>query len=233
MGAILGGTMRSPFTGAIFALELTHDVNALLPLFVAVTVAHGFTVLTLKRSILTEKVARRGYHLSREYAIDPLEILKVREVMRTNVVALPAGATTPVELAALLDSDRVQRVQRLFPIMQDGRFAGIVQRSEVERLLASPNGDLRMAELVIREPVIAFPDEPLRVVVQRMAETGFTRFPVVSRDDPMNLLGMISLYDLLQARVRNLEAERRRERVLPLRLARPLRQRQRDVVEVG
>jgi H+/Cl- antiporter ClcA len=63
MGAILGGTMRSPFTGVIFALELTHDVNMLLPLLLAVTIAHAFTVLTLRRSILTEKVARRGYHL--------------------------------------------------------------------------------------------------------------------------------------------------------------------------
>ena len=68
MGAILGGTMRAPFTGVVFALELTHDVNILLPLLVAVTLAHGFTVLVLGRSILTEKVARRGYHLSREYS---------------------------------------------------------------------------------------------------------------------------------------------------------------------
>src|ERR1043166_9474070 len=92
MGAILGGTMRAPFTGVVFALELTHDVNILLPLLVAVTLAHGFTVLVLGRSILTEKVARRGYHLSREYSVDPLEILFVREVMRPNIVALPAGA---------------------------------------------------------------------------------------------------------------------------------------------
>src|SRR5205085_4545390 len=90
MGAILGGTMRSPFTGVVFALELTHDVNMMLPLLVAVTIAHGFTVLLLRRSILTEKVARRGFHVSREYAVDPLEILFVREVMRANVVAIPA-----------------------------------------------------------------------------------------------------------------------------------------------
>jgi len=85
MGAILGGTMRSPFTGVIFALELTHDVSVLLPLLVASVIARGFTVLTLRRSILTEKVARRGYHLSREYAVDPLEIILVREVMRTSI----------------------------------------------------------------------------------------------------------------------------------------------------
>jgi hypothetical protein len=76
-------------TGVLFTLELTHDINMLLPLLVAVSVAHAFTVLVMKRSILTEKIARRGYHLTREYSIDPLEILFVREVMTGNVVALP------------------------------------------------------------------------------------------------------------------------------------------------
>src|SRR6185295_9963223 len=93
MGAILGGTMRSPFTGIVFVLELTHDVNLLLPLMIGVTCAHAVTVLLLRRSILTEKVSRRGFHLTREYATDPLEILFVREVMRTKLVALSAGAT--------------------------------------------------------------------------------------------------------------------------------------------
>ena len=88
MGAILGGTMRAPFTAILFALELTHDINVLLPLLVAAMLAHATTVLLLKRSILTEKVARRGLHLTREYATDPLEILFVREVMRTKLVAL-------------------------------------------------------------------------------------------------------------------------------------------------
>src|SRR5205823_812355 len=88
MGAILGGTMRSPLTAVVFAVELTHDVNMMLPLLLAVTMAHGFTVLALRRSILTEKISRRGYHLSREYSIDPLEIIFAREVVRTAVVVL-------------------------------------------------------------------------------------------------------------------------------------------------
>src|SRR6478735_9244803 len=101
MGAILGGTMRSPFTGVVFAFELTHDVNILLPLLVAVTIAHGFTVLVLDRSILTEKVARRGFHMSREYAVDPLEIIFAREVMRDNIVALRAGAPIDTLVSSL------------------------------------------------------------------------------------------------------------------------------------
>ncbi|HXI60877.1 MAG TPA: chloride channel protein, partial [Polyangia bacterium] len=82
MGAILGGTMRAPLTGILFAVEITHAWDAVLPLAVAVTVAHAFSVLVMRRSILTEKVSRRGFHVTREYAVDPLEVLFVRDVMR-------------------------------------------------------------------------------------------------------------------------------------------------------
>jgi H+/Cl- antiporter ClcA/CBS domain-containing protein len=239
MAAILGGTMRSPFTGAVFALELTHDVNSLMPLFLAVVIAHGFTVLTLRRSILTEEVARRGYHLSREYAIDPLEILKVREVMRVNAIALPLGATSADGMEELALGDDAPREQRLYPVVDEGgRLAGVLPRAELRRFLETPpNGDVRrLAEHVILDPVVAYTDDPLRVVVDRMAATGLTRFPVVDRETPDKLVGVISLNDLLQARVRNLEAERRRERVLPLRLFSPLRTQQqrepRDVTPV-
>jgi CBS domain-containing protein len=220
MGAILGGTMRSPFTGVIFALELTHDVNALLPLLVAVTIAHGFTVLALRRSILTEKVSRRGYHLSREYAIDPLEVLFVREVMRPSVVALPADARVDA-VPEMIDGRR----QRLYPVVDaDQRVVGVV-RGRALRALTRDGASLdgtRLREVAEPDPVVAHPDEPLRVVAYRMAETGLTRFPVVERAGT-RLVGMIALADLLEARVRNLEAERRRERVLPLRLVLPRR----------
>ncbi len=89
MGAVMGGTMRSPFTGVIFLLELTHDINVILPLLIATTVAHGFTVLVMRRSILTEKLSRRGFHLSREYEVDPLEVLQVADVMRVELPPMP------------------------------------------------------------------------------------------------------------------------------------------------
>ena len=113
MGAILGGTMRAPLTGVMFAIELTHDLNMALPLLVAVTVAHAFTVLVLKRSILTEKIARRGYHLSREYAIDPLEILFAREVLRSNVVALPLDAEMDRLAAPVLPVTRCAAIRAI------------------------------------------------------------------------------------------------------------------------
>ena len=85
LSGAMAGVTRSPFTAIIFAFELTHDQNSLLALLVAATVAHLVSVLVLKRSILTEKVARRGFHVMREYAVDPLEATFVREVMEADV----------------------------------------------------------------------------------------------------------------------------------------------------
>ena len=118
----------------MFALELTHDFNMLLPLLVACFLAHMFTVLTLKRSILTEKISRRGYHLSREYSLDPLEILFVREVMRTNVVVLPCEATLE-EVHRLIHSETSPKNQHLFPVLNSGsRLIGVVTRNQLAGL---------------------------------------------------------------------------------------------------
>ena len=220
MGAILGGTMRSPFTGIVFAIELTHDLNMLLPLLVACFLAHAFTVLTLKRSILTEKISRRGYHLSREYGLDPLEILFVREVMRTNIVALPYDGTLE-EAQELIHHDRRPRGQYLFPVVDREReLRGAVTRKQLLEAFEEKRGKVRatrISDIASLEPLVAFADEPLGVVVGRMAESGFTRLPVL---DPLDrrLVGMISLNDLLSARIQNLEDERTRERVLRVRM---------------
>jgi chloride channel protein, CIC family len=219
MGAILGGTMRSPLTGVVFALELTHDINVLLPLLVASVIAHLFTVLVLKRSILTEKVARRGYHLSREYAVDPLEILFVRDAMQTNVVAFPATCTLE-DVQAIMNRNHRPREQRLYPVVDDsGRLEGAMTSVELEEKLETPHPANQALGHALSNPVVAYPDEPLRVVVYRMAETGLTRFPVVERGDSKKLVGVISLRDLLSARTRNLAEERDRERVLHIRPA--------------
>jgi CBS domain-containing protein len=223
MGAILGGTMRSPFTSVVFAFELTHDANVFLPLLVGSVIAHGFTVLTLKRSILTEKVARRGYHLSREYAVDPLELLYVREVMRTNIVALQASSTLREAQATLAGNHRPG--QELVPVVDPGAILrGVLTLRELRE--PKEGGDAlleqKVGEMVKADPFEAFPDEPLRAVVYRMAEDGVTRMPVVERETG-KLLGMVSLDDLLKARTRHMEEERRREQTIKFRLLAPRR----------
>jgi H+/Cl- antiporter ClcA/predicted transcriptional regulator len=221
MGAILGGTMRSPFTSIVFAFELTHDANVFLPLLVGSVIAHGFTVLTLRRSILTEKVARRGYHLSREYAVDPLEILFVREVMRTNVLVLPDDGRIG-EIAESITADPHHN-QRLLPVVNAGsELVGVITRESIRNVVSNGSKaslERTLGELAQTDTIAAYPDEPLRVVVYRMAEKALTRMPVV---DPTTrkFLGLVSLNDLLKARARHLEEERRRERTLSFKFFR-------------
>ena len=89
MAAMMGGTMRSPLTGLVFILELTHDFNALPALLVGSVAALCVTVLLLRRSILTEKLARRGQHIAREYSVDVFERLRVGDVMDPHPKAGP------------------------------------------------------------------------------------------------------------------------------------------------
>jgi len=181
MGAILGGTMRVPLTAVVFAFELTHDQNALLPVLIASSAAYALTVLLLPRSILTEKLSRRGFHVSREYAIDPLEVLFVHEVMASYVTALPCQAS-PSDMTEFLSSAAYPNGQRLYPVEDSaGVVAGVVTRSALRRWAknAAPGETLLDIARPIQES--AQPDESLRTVAQRMAATGFTQLPVFER----------------------------------------------------
>jgi CIC family chloride channel protein len=224
MAGSLGGVTRSPFTAIIFAFELTHDQNSLLALLVAATVSHLVSVLTLKRSILTEKVARRGFHVLREYAVDPLEAVFVREAMTADVYTLEPARSLREVYEDMPEGSR-QRRQRLFPVVDhDGRLLGVLPWSSVLAGKAEPGRSA--AEAMMAPVAVAHPDEILRVVAHRMASMDITAMPVVDRADPTRLDGLISMFDLLGARQRLLEEERHAERVLQLRrLGRPRRAR--------
>jgi CIC family chloride channel protein len=81
MGSMLAGSLGIPMTAILFCLEVTHCLPALVPLILGCASAYLVTALLMPRSILTEKLSRRGYHLTREYGIDPLEIVIVRDLM--------------------------------------------------------------------------------------------------------------------------------------------------------
>jgi chloride channel protein, CIC family len=218
MAAALAGVTRSPFTSIVFALELTHDVAALPALLVACTVAHLLSVLTLKRSILTEKVARRGYHVSREYEVDPLQALLVRDVMSTDVLTVPPG-TTAGELYERLPEGSEQRRQRLYPVTDaDGALLGVLAFSDV--LAAYRSHSTLPTTALVRPPLVALPDETLRAVADRMVASGHGALPVVDSSVPARLVGLVSQFDLLRAHERQLVEERHRERPLrPRQLA--------------
>ena len=95
MGAMLSGSLGVPLTAILFSLEITHSLPALLPLTLGCIAAYAVTSLIMPRSILTEKLSRRGFHLTREYGTDPLETVSVMEVMSEAAPPLPDSSILP------------------------------------------------------------------------------------------------------------------------------------------
>jgi len=218
MAAMMGGTMRSPLTAMIFAVELTKDLNLLPGLLVGCIAAHGVTVLLMRRSILTEKVARRGYHMMREYGVDPFVTVRVGEVMERDVATIPASMLV-TELAdrIALHDPRVARHEGL-PIVDDvGQLAGIITRGDVLRALERGGNDgVTVLEAGSRELIVTHPDEILYDAASRMLRRNIGRLPVVSRDDPRRLVGYLGRANCMAARLRQLDEEHVRERSLAI-----------------
>lgn len=214
LAGVLGGLMRSPFTGIVFAIELTHRFDALLPLLIGTSVAYGVSVLVLKRSVLTEKVVRRGYHLTREYDVDPLEVLFVDEVIDPELVVFAEG--TPVTLAwSRSAADAQAAAQRLFPVLDDEeRLVGVISQNQLQAAHGEPDSDVTVGAVAHRNPVCAFSDDTLRQAAAVMADSGLTRLPVVARDEPDRPVGVVSLQMLLAGRIKDLHEAQVSERVL-------------------
>ena len=219
MAATMAGVTRSPLTALVFAFELTHSTGLLLPLLPACALAHLVSTLTLKRSILTEKVARKGFHVVREYAVDPLEALFVRDVMSSEVITVQHSEPL-AEVYARLGHDPTARRQHVYPVVDgNGSLRGSFSWDDLHELHASDPVAASIDRLVMPVVVSADPDETLRHVADRMASASLYALPVVAPGDPSTLHGVITVENLLAARQRLLVEERHRER--PLRLRSP------------
>ncbi|HSS52771.1 MAG TPA: chloride channel protein [Thermoanaerobaculia bacterium] len=214
MSAMMGGTMRSPLTAILFTVELTHDWNVLPALLVGAVVAHGTTVLLLRRSILTEKLARRGHHLVREYSVDPFEIHRIGEVMDRGVVTIPATMTVAELSARIAAGDPALTGRQGIPIVDArGELAGIITRSDLMRAMESEQGRAAaVLEAGTQDLIVAYPDELLRDAVSRMLTHDIGRLPVVDRQDRRRLLGYLGRAGIMRARVQLFQEENLRER---------------------
>ena len=129
MAAVMGGTMRAPLTAIVFTLELTHDLDVMPGLLVACMASMAVAVLVMKRSILSEKVARRGHHLVYEYSIDPLTIHRVEEIMVTDVPTVLPSLTADELFQLIAKSERsLVRRQGAPTSTQKGNFLALLRR---------------------------------------------------------------------------------------------------------
>jgi CBS domain-containing protein len=212
MAAILGGTMRAPLTATIFAVELTGNPHLLPQLFVASVAGFGFTVLVMPRSILTERIARRGLHLTREYVVDPFDVMRVSEIMATPVETLPASMTVKQAVDFFAMGDR----HKSYPVEDGtGRVTAMVSRADMLRWVREGWGaDETLADLNA-EMVTAFADELAGAVADRMSETGASRIPVIARESG-KLVGLVARRELLRTRSMALLQEKKREGAVTL-----------------
>ncbi|HEV3022319.1 MAG TPA: chloride channel protein [Pirellulales bacterium] len=231
LAAILGGTLRAPLTGVLFALELTHDVGALPALLIGSVTSYACSVLWMKRSILTEKVARRGYHISGEYAVDPLEWVAVGDVMTRQFTAVRAS----MSLKELVEGHFLAEAARSsqgYPVVDDaGHLVGMITKANLlDHWVTSwvrGGGDLTLQvapiiafDLLERDPITIHVSDSCRAAAERMAREGVGRLLVVDTKSPRELLGIVTRADLLKPRARCVADAEFRERFIEPRLAR-------------
>jgi chloride channel protein, CIC family len=215
MAAVMGGTMRAPLTGLLFALELTHDFSAMLPLAITCATAYATTVLLLRRSILTEKIARRGYHITREYSVDPFQLIRVQDIMAKPVDTLPADMPI-AEVVKFFTTPNAPRRHKSYPVVDaSGRVVGLVSRTDALAWMMDghqTSGTLG-GQLAGRELVIGYEDEIVGQIADRMAETQMGRIPILRRSDSA-LVGLVARRDILRVRATVNSEERDREALI-------------------
>ncbi|HVA32787.1 MAG TPA: chloride channel protein [Candidatus Baltobacteraceae bacterium] len=213
MAAILGGTMRAPFMATVFTVETTHGWALMPAVFLGCIAATAFTVAFVPRSILTERLARRGMHVAREYSVHPLELIAIADVMvaRDDVRALSAAQTIAAAAQALLQPDD-PLLGTEFPVLGDDARTpvGIVSRDDILQQTRGGNAAATLGEIA-RTAVILHPQDRARHAADAMSKADARSVLVL--DEAGDWVGMLTLDGLLAAWKRGLAAETRRKRV--------------------
>ncbi len=215
MAAMMGGTMRSPLTGMVFVLELTHDFNSLPLLFVGSVAALCVTVLLLRRSILTEKLARRGQHIAREYSVDLFELMRVRDVMDRQPPTIREDTLVSTLSDRIAKSDPVlSRRQGTLVVDAAGNLTGIITRADILRTLQErgAGSSTTVHDAATGDVVVAYPEDTLHDAIAKMLKRNIGRLAVVDASNPRRAIGYIGRADILAARLRWHEEEETRER---------------------
>jgi H+/Cl- antiporter ClcA/predicted transcriptional regulator len=217
MAAILGGTMRAPLMSTLFAVELTGNHYLLVPVLVSSVAAFATTVLLMRRSILTERIARRGHHIMREYSIDPFLQTRVEQIMAKPVHTL-AGSIPVNEAIAFFMAAEGPKRHKSYPVVDDaGKLIGMVSRADVLRWSREGWGNAQtLADAQIGdEPFSCYADELVGHLADRMAVSDFGRVPILERGTD-RVIGLVARRDLLRVRAHAIKEEREKRRLLRL-----------------
>lgn len=210
MAGIVSGAMRAPLTGAIFATELTGHYDALPATMAASAGAYAVSVLVMKRSILTEKIARRGRHILQEYTVDPLDFLQAEQMMTPDPTCL--SGVMPVEKA--VEFFAAEALHRSYPVVDERhRLLGLVSRSDALQWQvegAPPSATLAEVLSDASQPY-GLLTSPIGDIADLMIESGVGRIPIVE-PTTSRVVGILTRHDLLRARRERTASEKDRGR---------------------
>jgi CIC family chloride channel protein len=213
MAAVFGSASRATFAFIVFAFEITRDYNAILPLMLACVIADMIALRYLPSSIMTEKLTRRGLQVPNEFEVGAMTVVRVSEVMRKDVVPI-AQEMTVSELAARMGrGEPAYNLTQGLPIVSpDGNLVGVVTQGDLLRALEQdPRGTMTVLDAGSHEPIVAYPDELVHDAMHRMLRHDIGRLPVVSRENPQQMVGYFNRASLLGAWTRQIEDEGLRE----------------------
>lgn len=210
MGGIFAGASHALLASIVFTFEITKQPMELLPLLAGCSAAYLVALLLMRSSIMTEKLARRGTQVRTEYSADYLDRVTVRDAASRNVVSLRADQTL-AEVRHWLATRSSETAHQGFPVLDaDGLLAGVVTRRDLLDMSTQP--EERVGAIIKRQPAVVFEENTLREAADHMVHEGVGRLPVVSRDRPRRVTGMVSRSDLLGAHRHRLHAATEAER---------------------
>jgi CBS domain-containing protein len=203
MAAIFAGASRALLTSVVFAFETTQQPHGLLPLLGGCAAAYLVSALTMRNTIMTEKIARRGVRVPTEYAADYLEQVLVRDACSRDVVSLRTSDELG-EVRTLLNSGKPDYQHQGFPVVDDsGRVRGVITRRVL--LDASQPNMRHIGDLGLRKPVVVHEHHSLREAADHMVAENIGRLIVVGVDAPHPLVGILTRGDILSAHKRRLK----------------------------
>ena len=199
MAAVFSASAHAPITAVIILFELTGDYRIILPLMLTVVIATLVSQWLMHgESIYTLKLSRRGVRLQHGRDVDVLQGVLVSEVMTHSVETVTKDMTITELTDVITHSHR-----NGFGVLDDqGKLFGIVTLSDLERAVTDKRShNTTVAEIATTWPHlrVSFPDETIGDALTHMGAQGLGRLPVVSRDDPYHLLGILWRPDIIRA----------------------------------
>lgn len=194
MGAVLAGAVHCPITAILLLFEMTGDYRIILPIMLCAVVSTLVSQRLTKGSVYTERLLRRGIHLHLGRDLNVLEMVTVEEAMSRDFETVPPEMSLE-ELGRRLETSP----HHGFPVVDaEGFLRGIVTLADYHRAVEAGRR-ATVGDICTCDPVTIFPDQSLHDAMYLLSARDIGRLPVVAREDPRRLVGLLRRYDFVRA----------------------------------